>query len=150
MKYIITERQLNLINENPIQGILSKIIKSKPVTSNVVKSVSNNVVKVPLKSLMRPNGVIGTQGFTSESLLDLINHISKVQNIKLPKYNSLKELISLLSKNPKDKEKIIQYVSKDPIVLLKLPDNTFKIKDGNHRANLLNLLGVEQVPSIIK
>jgi hypothetical protein len=150
MKYIITERQLNLINENPIQGILSKIIKSKPVTSNVVKAVSSNVVKVPLKSLMRPNGVIGTQGFTSESLLDLINHISKVQNIKLPKYNSLKELISLLSKNPKDKEKIIQYVSKDPIVLLKLPDNTFKIKDGNHRANLLNLLGVEQVPSIIK
>ncbi len=150
MNYIISESQLKSLIENPIQGILSKIIKSKPVTSNVAKVISNNVVKVPLKTLMRPNGVIGTQGFTSESLLDLINHISKVQNIKLPKYNSLKELISLLSKNPKDKEKIIQYVSKDPIVLLKLPDNTYKIKDGNHRAYLLNLLGAEQVPAIVK
>jgi len=103
----------------------------------------------PIKNLRRPNGMIGTQGFTSESLIGLINHISKTEKIILPKYTTLTELITNLKKTPESVNKIVNYVKKDPIVVLELPDLSYQIKDGNHRANLLNLLGVENVPTIL-
>jgi hypothetical protein len=103
----------------------------------------------PIKNLRRPNGAIGTQGFTSESLINLINHISKTEKITLPKYTTLTELITNLKKTPESVDKIVNYVKKDPIIVLQLPDLSYQIKDGNHRANLLNLLGVENIPTVL-
>jgi hypothetical protein len=116
----------------------------------VITESSDEVTLLPMENLRRPNGAIGTQGFTTESLINLIKHISKVKEFNLPEYNSAKELIMSLKENPEVKHKIISYVKQDPVVIIKLPDDSYKIKDGNHRANLLNLLDVSYVPSIIK
>jgi hypothetical protein len=124
------------------------LIKSLIKKTNTVKPVLKPSY-FPIKNLKRPNGIIGTQGFTSESLINLINHISKTEKIILPKYNTLTELINNLKKSPESVNKIVNYVKRDPITVLQLPDLTYKIKDGNHRANLLNLLGVENIPTIL-
>ena len=116
----------------------------------VITESSDKVTLLPMENLRRPNGAIGTQGFTTESLINLIKHISKVKELNLPEYNSAKELIMSLKENPEVKNKIISYVKQDPVVIIKLPDDSYKIKDGNHRANLLNLLDVRYVPSIVK
>jgi ParB-like chromosome segregation protein Spo0J len=47
-------------------------------------------------------------------------------------------------------ESIYKYVKSDPVLLIKLPDDTYHLKDGNHRANLLNLLNVDKIPAIVK
>lgn len=101
---------------------------------------------VPIELLRRPNGHIGTQGFTSEFLFNLLKHISKVKKFKLPKHDSLKQLIDKLKNSEEIIHLIFDYVKKDPIIAIKLPDETYHIKDGNHRANLLNLLGVDKIP----
>jgi hypothetical protein len=124
------------------------MIKSLITRTNSAKQILKSS-NFPIKNLRRPNGVIGTQGFTSESLINLINHISKTEKITLPKYSTLTELITSLKKNPESVNKIVNYLKKDPIVVLELPDLSYQIKDGNHRANLLNLLGVENIPTII-
>ena len=101
---------------------------------------------IPTDFLRRPNGHIGTQGFTSESLFNLLKHISKVKKFDLPEHNSLKDLIDKLRNSPKIIDMIFDYVKSDPIEAIKLPDDSYSIKDGNHRANLLNLLGVDKLP----
>ena len=101
---------------------------------------------IPTDLLRRPNGHIGTQGFTSESLFNLLKHISKVKDFDLPEHDSLKDLIDKLKNSPEIIDMIFDYVKSNPIEALKLPDDSFSIKDGNHRANLLNLLGADQLP----
>jgi len=102
--------------------------------------------------LRRPNGSIGTQGFTEENLFDLINFIAQEQGIVLPDYDSnagkskLKQLIDFLKSNEDAKNKVFDYVKRDPVKAQLLPDGSYQIQDGNHRANLLNLIGVEQIP----
>lgn len=106
----------------------------------------DNYELIPTDLLRRPNGHIGTQGFTSESLFNLLKHISEIKGFELPKHESLKELINKLKDSSEKVDMIIDYVKSDPIEITKLPDETYVIKDGNHRANLLNLLGVDKLP----
>lgn len=63
--------------------------------------------------------------------------------------SEFKELIFKLREDPDKIEKIYEYVKSDPVILSKMPDDTYVVSDGNHRANLLNLLKVEKIPSII-
>jgi len=63
--------------------------------------------------------------------------------------SEFKELIFKLREDPDKIEKIYEYVKTDPVTLSKMPDDTYVVSDGNHRANLLNLLKVEKIPSII-
>jgi hypothetical protein len=127
MKYIITHKQLRLLTES-----------------------DEGYEMLPMDYIRRPNGSVGTQGYTPESMLNLMNHISSVRNLNLPEYSSLKEMIYSLRELPDVMYEIMEYVKTDPIVVTKLPDDTYHLNDGNHRANLLNLLYANKVPAIIK
>ena len=127
MKYIITERQLNYLTE-----------------------ISEGYVMLPMDDIRRPNGSVGTQGYTPEGVIRLVKHISNTYQLNLPDYSSLKELISTIRELPDIKKVIFNYVKTDPIEVTKLPDDTYHVTDGNHRANLLNLLYFNKVPAIVK
>jgi hypothetical protein len=105
---------------------------------------------LPMDNICRPNGSVGTQGFTPESIINLVRHISDVYELNLPEYESLKDLIYTIREQPKIKDAIMSYVKSDPISVTRLPDETYHLKDGNHRANLLNLLYFDSVPAILK
>ena len=51
-----------------------------------------------------------------------------------------------LKSNPKDQQKLLDFTKQNPIQLTKLPDDSYDLKDGNHRANLLYWSGIETVP----
>lgn len=106
-------------------------------------------VMLPMDNIRRPNGSVGTQGFTPESIINLVKHISNVYELNLPEYDSLKDLILTIREQPDIKNYIMNYVKTDPIQVLQLPDESYHLKDGNHRANLLNLLHFDSVPSIM-
>jgi predicted nucleotidyltransferase len=63
--------------------------------------------------------------------------------------SEFKELIFRLREDPVKVKKIYDYVKSDPVTLSKMPDETYTVSDGNHRANLLNLLKVENIPSMV-
>lgn len=127
MKILITESQLDYIQKN-----------------------IEDYIMFPMDNIRRPNGSVGTQGFSPEQMMGLMSHISDVRNLDLPQYDSLKEMIYSLRERPDIVDEIIEYVKSDPIIVGKLPDDTYHLKDGNHRANLLNLLHSSVVPAIIK
>ena len=118
----------------------------------VLESQEQEVELLNTADLRRPNGSIGTQGFTEENMYDVINFIAQQQGINLPIYDNnagtskLKQLIDFLKSNEDAKNKVFEYVKRDPVKAQLLPDGTYYIQDGNHRANLLNLIGVEQIP----
>ena len=170
--FLITEKQLELIvSEQRVKALekgleklgigveksmgrgeqlLQKLEKGLGTQSN--KSINRKLQTemIPVSSLKRPNGQIGTQGFTSENMINLIEYISTKKGFKIPTYKTLKELIENIKKDGDIVKSITNYVESDPITAIRLPDGTININDGNHRANLLNLLGVENIPVVFK
>jgi hypothetical protein len=63
--------------------------------------------------------------------------------------SEFKELILKLREEPSSIKKIFDYITTDPVEVSEMPDGTLVVNDGNHRANLLNLLKVEKIPSLI-
>lgn len=130
-------------------------IDNKPkTTEQSTEQVQENYDSFDISNLVRPDGSLGTQGFTSEQMLDLINYVSDLMGIVLPKHDvnkkgsELKQLIDYLKNNEQAKNLILEYVKSDPVKLNTLPDGSYHLKDGNHRANLLNLIGVKELPIV--
>jgi len=99
-----------------------------------------------LNKIKKPSGSIGNQGCTFEQSRDIMKHLGI--NIEY-KNDELREIINHLKNNPKDLQKLIEFTKKNPIILLELPDETYHLKDGHHRATLLFYSGVENVPAKI-
>lgn len=100
----------------------------------------------------RPNGSIGTQGFDPTQMKNLVKFLNKKLNLnideKLFEGEKLKPLIDFIKGNKDLVEKIKQYVKTDPIEISRMPDGSLSFRDGNHRANLLNLIGSDILPTI--
>lgn len=107
-----------------------------------------NVVNFPIANLRRPNGQIGTQGVNSEQIADMLIHVA---GLKVSMDMSMRELVDALKASPQAQDKLRKFIMHEaPIEVYALPDEQFHIKDGHHRAFLLNLLGDETVPAIVK
>jgi hypothetical protein len=138
--------------------ILDRWLNSETDKADIEKrreeELKNNITFLNTIDVRRPNGSIGTQGFTETSFINLARFISNKLNINIPAYDStsktseIAQIINFLKNNETAKQAILEYVKSDPIVADILPDGTYHFKDGNHRANLLNLIGVEQLPII--
>ncbi len=63
--------------------------------------------------------------------------------------SEFKDLIYRLRDNKEDIQKILKFVMSNPVNISKMPDDTYIVNDGNHRANLLNLLNVKKIPSTV-
>jgi hypothetical protein len=100
----------------------------------------------------RPNGSIGTQGFDPTQMRDLIKFLNEKLSLNIDKKlfegEKLKPLIDFITDNKDLVEKIKQYVKTDPIEVSRMPDDSLSFRDGNHRANLLNLIGSDILPTI--
>ena len=87
-------------------------------------------------------------------MIDVARFISRETGFDIPAFDSslgtseIKQLIDYLRGNKEAQQKIKEYVIKDPVVVSQMPDGSYSIADGNHRANLLNLIGVDVIPTI--
>jgi hypothetical protein len=54
-----------------------------------------------------------------------------------------------LKSNPLERAKVLELVKKEPIKLSQLPEGSYDLKDGNHRATILYYSGIESIPAII-
>ena len=99
-----------------------------------------------LNLIKKPNGGIGNQGVTFEQARDIMSHLG----IKVD-YNGdgLKQIVQHLKDNPVDLEKLLNFTKNNPIKLHELPDKTYHLDDGHHRATLLYYSGIQKVPAEI-
>jgi hypothetical protein len=116
------------------------------------EKLSTIVSEVSTEENRRPNGSIGTQGFDPTQMKNLIKFLNDKLNLnidnKLFEDEKLKPLIDFIKNNKVLVEKIKQYIRTNPIEISKMPDGSLSFRDGNHRANLLNLIGSDVLPTI--
>jgi len=131
-------------------GLLSKL-KSKVIPLENIKANSiNNFELFDLNNVRKASGSIGNQGATPEGARDILKSIGiEVKGIKSGQ-PTFKEMVEHLKNNPKDAAKYQKFLEKEPINISELPDESFQINDGHHRATLAYYSGNESIPAIIK
>ena len=106
-----------------------------------------DVENFPIANVRRPNGAIGNQGVNTEQAADVLTHAAGMQ--VSPDW-TMRQLVDALRADPAAQQRLRQFVQKNPITVSALPDGSYHLLDGHHRTFLLNLLGDETVPAIVK
>ena len=100
-----------------------------------------------IEKLKTPRGEIGNQGVTSEGVLAVLREVG---GMKLKDGTPMKELLEQLKNSPGAQEKLRKHNAENPIDVQSLPDGSFHLKDGHHRAFILDQIGDTQVNAIVR
>ena len=111
------------------------------------RQLREDIEDFPIANVRRPNGAIGTQGVNTEQAADVLTHAAGMQ-VSLDM--SMRQLVDALKADPAAQQRLRQFVQKNPITVYALPDGSYHLQDGHHRTFLLNLLGDETVPAVVK
>jgi GNAT superfamily N-acetyltransferase len=101
----------------------------------------------PIANVRRPNGAIGNQGVNIEQAADVLTHAAGMQ---VSPDMSMRQLVDALRADPAAQQRLRQFVQQNPVTVYALPDGSYHLQDGHHRTFLLNLLGDETVPAVVK
>lgn len=100
-----------------------------------------------IEEIKRPNGAIGTQGVDADNIRSILKNVAK---LPIPENASIREMVGIFKQSPEAQSKIRSLMLKKPLEGFELPDGTISIKDGHHRAFLLNQIGDKTLPANIK
>jgi len=106
-----------------------------------------DIENFPIANVRRANGAIGNQGVNIEQAADVLTHAAGMQ---VSPDMSMRQLVDALRADPAAQQRLRQFVQQNPITVYALPDGSYHLQDGHHRTFLLNLLGDETVPAIVK
>jgi hypothetical protein len=112
--------------------------------------LNNNFELFDLNNVRKPSGSIGNQGATPEGARDILKSIGIEVESATSGQPTFKEMIEHLKNNPKDAATYKKFLEKEPINVSELPDGSYQINDGHHRATLSYYSGNENIPTIIK
>ena len=111
------------------------------------QQIREDVENFPIANVRRPNGAIGNQGVNTEQAADVLTHAAGMQ---VSPDMSMRQLVDALKADPVAQQRLGQFVAQNPVTVSALPDGSYHLLDGHHRTFLLNLLGDETVPAIVK
>ena len=94
-----------------------------------------------LNNLRDKTGKIGRQAVDLGDLLGFLNWA----NIDVDENSNIEEVLSI----SKNKEKLWNKLLERPIDVVRLPDDTYWLRDGHHRAKLAYLAGIYEIPAYI-
>jgi len=109
--------------------------------------LGEDIENFPIANVRRPNGAIGNQGVNTEQAADVLTHAAGMQ---VTPDMTMRQLVDALRADPAAQQRLRQFVQKNPVTVYALPDGSYHLQDGHHRTFLLNLLGDETVPAIVK
>ena len=110
-------------------------------------SLRENVENFPIANVRRPNGAIGNQGVNTNQAADVLTHAAGMQ--VSPDW-TMRQMVDALKADPAAQQRLRQFVQQNPVTVYALPDGSYHLQDGHHRTFLLNLLGDETVPAVVK
>jgi hypothetical protein len=99
-----------------------------------------------IANIKRPDGAIGTQGVTEESISDLLRNIA---GMDVTDGMTMKEMVEAFKANPEAQQKLRDFTSENPLEIDTLPDGTYHLEDGHHRAFLLDQIGDTTVSATV-
>jgi GNAT superfamily N-acetyltransferase len=111
------------------------------------RQLREDIEDFPIANVRRANGAIGTQGVNTEQAADVLTHAAGMQ---VSPDMSMRQLVDALKADPAAQQRLRQFVQQNPITVYALPDGSYHLQDGHHRTFLLNLLGDETVPAVVK
>ena len=111
------------------------------------RQLREDIEDFPIANVRKANGAIGNQGVNTEQAADVLTHAAGMQ---VSPDMSMRQLVDALKADPAAQQRLRQFVQKNPITVYALPDGSYHLQDGHHRTFLLNLLGDETVPAIVK
>ena len=109
--------------------------------------LNEDIENFPIANVRRPNGAIGNQGVNTNQAADVLTHAAGMQ--VSPDW-TMRQMVDALKADPAAQQRLRQFVQKNPITVYALPDGSYHLQDGHHRTFLLNLLGDETVPAVVK
>jgi ribosomal protein S18 acetylase RimI-like enzyme len=109
--------------------------------------LGEDIENFPIANVRKANGAIGNQGVNTEQAADVLTHAAGMQ---VSPDMSMRQLVDALKADPAAQQRLRQFVQKNPVTVYALPDGSYHLQDGHHRTFLLNLLGDETVPAIVK
>lgn len=142
------EQKAKMNPSTPIQDPRSILRRSSVIDINDVPN--NNFELFDLNNVRKPSGSIGNQGATPEGARDILKSIGIEVESATSGQPTFKEMIEHLKNNPKDAATYKKFLEKEPINVSELPDGSYQINDGHHRATLSYYSGNENIPTIIK
>jgi gamma-glutamylcysteine synthetase len=104
-------------------------------------------IQLNLSEVRRKNGAIGTQGVSDTQVRDVLTHVAGMQ---VAEDASMRDMIEAFKADSAAQDKLRAFFAKNPMQGYELPDGTIQIKDGHHRAFLLDQAGDKTVPAVIK
>jgi hypothetical protein len=118
-------------------------MRSRKLKLKKLFKLANNssITLFDLNKLRNKRGEIGHQGVDRD---DIISFLSWAK-IEMSEDAPLKSIL-LLDEN---KKKLWNKLNEVPIDIVALPDETFWLRDGHHRAKLADLAGFEKIPAIV-
>ena len=111
------------------------------------RQLREDIEDFPIANVRKANGAIGNQGVNTEQAADVLTHAAGMQ---VSPDMSMRQLVDALKADPAAQQRLRQFVQKNPITVYALPDGSYHLQDGHHRTFLLNLLGDETVPAVVK
>lgn len=118
--------------------------KPKPVEAPVENLQSTPVdikssgIEFDISNIKRPNGAIGTQGVTEDNIRDLLRGVVEMV---VSDNASMRDMVDLFKADVKAQQRLRDFTAKNPVGISSLPDGTYSIDDGHHRAFLLDQIG---------
>jgi len=113
----------------------------------ITLQLREDIEDFPIANVRRPNGAIGNQGVNIEQAADVLTHAAGMQ---VSPDMSMRQLVDALRADPAAQQRLRQFVQQNPVTVYALPDGSYHLQDGHHRTFLLNLLGDETVPAVVK
>ena len=111
------------------------------------RQLREDIEDFPIANVRKANGAIGNQGVNTEQAADVLTHAAGMQ---VSADMSMRQLVDALKADPAAQQRLRQFVQKNPVTVYALPDGSYHLQDGHHRTFLLNLLGDETVPAVVK
>jgi hypothetical protein len=107
-----------------------------------VKLEKQKTERIEIEKLKKPNGAIGNQGVTETNVRDILIH---VLGLNVGEELNMRDMVDLFKQNEKNINDLIDFTNKHPIKITFLPDESIHIRDGHHRAFLLDQAGVKDI-----
>jgi hypothetical protein len=105
---------------------------------------NKNNFSFPIQLLKNNRGEIGRQGLSAETISGMLNDIAGIDN----KNSNVMQSLETFKKDKDAQNKFLSFVEKNPISVKEMPDDEgFHLKDGHHRAYLVDYIGQKNIPT---